>query len=75
MKENLSCITWSKTARGIGLYVNSEFICFHRDTAMFTPKLVDQFTFLSSSISSTESNGNIHLEKEDYGQFIDHMEI
>ena len=54
-------------ARGIGLSVNSdkmEFVCFKQDGAISTIngkclKIVDQFAYLGSNISSTESN-SIH---------------
>ena len=60
-----------QAARGISLYVNSdktEFICFVQDRAISTldnkpMKLVDHFTYLGSSISSTESDVNKRIEK------------
>ena len=60
-----------KAARGIGLYVNSdktEFMCFKQDGDISTLdgkplKLVDQFTYLGSNISSTESDVNIRIGK------------
>ena len=60
-----------QTAGGNGLYVNAnkiEYMCFKWKGAMFTLsgkplKLEDQFIYLSSNISSTESNVNIHLPK------------
>ena len=56
-----------QVVKGIGLYINSnktEFVCFKQDCAIssFHGKLlksVDQFTYLNSNISSTESNLNI----------------
>ena len=53
-----------QVARGIDIYVNAyktEFMHFKQDAAISTLslKLIDQFTYLSSCISSTESNVNI----------------
>ena len=53
-----------QAASGIGHYVNSnkkEFICFNEDGAIssLNDKLVDQFIYFGSKISSTESNVNI----------------
>ena len=59
-----------QTTGGIGLYVNAnktEFMCIKQKGTISTLsgkplKLVDQFTYLSSNISSTESNvNNIHI--------------
>ena len=58
-------------ARGIGLHVNAnktEQMCFKREEAISSLsgkplKLIDKFTYLSSSISSTISDVNIHLSK------------
>ena len=55
----------------IGLHTNAnktEFVCFKREGAISTLnsktlKLVDNFTYLSSNISSIESNVKIHLAK------------
>ena len=60
-----------QSARGIRLYVDSEktwFMYYNQDGAVSSlnrkpVKLVDQFIYLSSSISSTESNINIHIGK------------
>ena len=60
-----------KAARGIGLYVNSditELICFKENGAISTVsgkllKCVDQFIYLGSNISSTESGINICIGK------------
>ena len=60
-----------KAAKGTGLYVNvnkTEFISFKQKGAISIlngkPQgLVDQFTYFSSNISSTESDMNIHLVK------------
>ena len=49
--------------RGRGLYVNSdktEFICLLNSKS---PQLAEQFTYLSSNISSTESEVNISISK------------
>ena len=58
-------------ARGIGLYVNSiktELLCFRQNRAIAILngkllKLVNQFIYLSSNISSTESNVSVHIGK------------
>ena len=50
----------------IGLNVNTnkiQFMCFKQKGALSTLKLVDHFTYLSTNISSTESNVNIRLVK------------
>ena len=55
----------------IGLYVNAnktKFKCFKQKGAISTLsdkplKLINQFKYLVSNISSTESNINIHIEK------------
>ena len=60
-----------KQASGIGLYMNAdkiEFMCFNQDGAasilIVKPlKLVDQFTYLSSNISSTENDVTIRTKK------------
>ena len=57
--------------RGIGLYMNidkTEFMCFNQDGVISEfngkpLKLVDQFTYLGSNISSTESDVNIGISK------------
>ena len=57
--------------RGIGLYVNADkthYMCFKQGGAISnfrsnSFKLVDQFTYLGSNISSTESDVNIQLGK------------
>ena len=61
-KPNSCCISWSKRQKA------SAQICFKqgvlsnlRDKPL---KLVDQFTYLGSNISSTESDVNIDKEKE-----------
>ena len=56
-------------AASIGLHVNAdkmEFTCINQEGAIFTLnggplKLVDNFTYLSSRVSSTESDVNIKL--------------
>ena len=56
---------------GIGLYVNAhktEFICFNQTGNISTqdgssPKLVDKFTYLGSSVSSTEKDIDTRLTK------------
>ena len=60
-----------QAARGIGFYVNTYetvFMCFKHDQAISTLsgkllKLFYQFSYLSSNISSTESNVNICIGK------------
>ena len=60
-----------QTARGIGLYMNAdktEFMHLNQDSAISSlnskpMKLVDQFVYLGSNISSTEIDVNIHLSK------------
>ena len=51
---------------GIGLHRNSDetkYMCFHREGAISTLKLVDKFTYLGSSISSIESDIKMCLAK------------
>ena len=56
-------------ARGIGLFVNidkTEFLCFKQDGTIFTSnglplKLVEQFTYLGSNISSSERDVSIRI--------------
>ena len=58
-------------AGGIGLHVNAdktEFMCFNQSGDIITLKggplnLVDNFTYLRSSVSSTEKDINIQLAK------------
>ena len=55
-----------QAAGGIGLNLNAnktEFMCFKQEGAISTLKFVDQFTYLDSNISSTESNVNIYIGK------------
>ena len=57
-----------RAAGGIGLPVNSdktEFMCFNQNQrgAISTQNLVDKFTYLGSSISSTENDINTQLAK------------
>ena len=55
-----------QAAGGIGLNLNAnktEFMCFKQEGAISTLKFVDQFTYLGSNISSTESNVNIYIGK------------
>ena len=55
-----------QTAAGIGLHVNAdkaEYMCFNQRDNIFTLngsylKLVDKFTYLESSVSSTETDIN-----------------
>ena len=75
-----------QTARGTDFYINSaktELICFKKDDAITTLnekplKLVENFTDLSSKISSTENTVKIRMPKKGmdcYPQVINHMEI
>ena len=60
-----------REAAGIGLYVNAhkmEYMCFNQRGDIFTLnssclKLVDKFTYLGSSVSSTETDINMWLAK------------
>ena len=62
-----------QAAGGIGLYMNinkTEFICFKPDRTIFilsgrSLKLVNQFTYIDSNISSTENDVNICIAKVD----------
>ena len=63
-----------QAAGGIGVHVNvnkTEYTSFTREGAISTLngdplKLVDEFTYLSSSTSSTESDVNMHLSRVDW---------
>ena len=60
-----------RTAAGIGLHVNAhktEYMCFNQAGDIFTQdgtflKLVDKFTYLGSSVSSTEKDIDPRLSK------------
>ena len=60
-----------RAAAGIGLYVNAhntEYMCFNQRSNITTlddnsPKLVDKFNYLGSSVSSTETDINTRLAK------------
>ena len=60
-----------RAAGGIGLYVNvdkTEYTCFNQRCDISTQnggslKLADKFTYLGSSVSSTENEINTHLAK------------
>ena len=75
----LHSLEWA--AAGIGLHVNAhktEYMCFNQAGDISTPerttlKLVDKFTYLGSSISSTEKDIDTWLTKA--WTAIDHMEI
>ena len=70
-----------RAAAGIGLHVNAhktEFMCFNKKGDISTLdgtslKLVDKFTYLGSSVSSTEKDIDTRLTKA--WTAIDHMEI
>ena len=74
-----------QAAKVIGLYMNTnktEYMCFKQKGTISTlhgrpQKLVDKFTYLSSNISSTESDVNLHQAKgtDCYSQVINLMEI
>ena len=64
-KLNSNCIAWSKQ-QGVlsSMWMQTEFTCFKQEGAISTLsgkslKLVDQFPYLNSTISSTESDVNI----------------
>ena len=68
-----------RAATGIGLHANAhktEYMCFNQAGEISTQdgtslKLVDKFTYLGSSVSSTEKDIDTRLTKV----VIDHMEI
>ena len=70
-KQNSLLHSLEQKEGGIDLYVDAnriEFTCFEQKEAISTVsdkllKLVDQFTYLSSNISSTERDVNIRLAK------------
>ena len=78
-KSLLPSLEWA--ADGIGLHVNTdktEYVCFNRrgNISMLKDgplKLVDKFTYIGSSISSTEKNINTQLAKA--WTAIGHMEV
>ena len=61
-----------RAAAGIGLHINvhkAEYMCFNQAGDIFTLEgttleLVDKFTFLGSSVSSTEKDIDRHVAKE-----------
>ena len=56
-----------QAAEGMGLHINTVFICFKQEGAISTlsgkPQKLNEFTYLGSNISSTESDFNICTEK------------
>ena len=60
-----------RAAAGIGLHVNAhktEYMCYNQTGNITTldgasPRLVDKFTYLGSSVSSTENDINTRLTK------------
>ena len=72
-----------RAAAGIGLYVNAhktEYLCFNQTGNIFTLngnslELVNKFTYLGSSVSSTDSDIDTRLTKTFYRKAISHMEI
>ena len=70
-----------RAAGGIGLHVNAhktEYMCFNQTGNIFTLngsslKLVDKFTYLGSSVLSTEKD--IHKGMNSYRLAIGHMEV
>ena len=73
--------SWERAAAGIGLHVNAhktEYRCYNQAGNISTLegtslKLVDKFTYLGSSVSSTEKDIDMWLTKA--WTAIDHMEI
>ena len=58
--------SFERTAAGIDLYVNAhktEYMCFNQAGDISTLKLVDKFTYLGSSVSSTEKDIDSQLTK------------
>ena len=61
--------SWERAAAGIGFHVNAnktEFMCYNKTGDISTLdgtslKLVDKFSYLGSSVSSTEKDMNIRL--------------
>ena len=72
---------WEQPAGGTVLHMNAnktEYMCFKLERTISTLnsgplKLVDKFMYLGSSVSSTESNINMHLAKG--WTAIDYMEV
>ena len=72
-KPNSCRMTWSRQQESIGLHVNAkkkktEYMCFTREGVISSLncdhlKLVDKLTYIGSSVSSTESHGNMNLSK------------
>ena len=64
-------IVWNELQAGIGLHVNAhktEYMCFNQTNDIFklnggSLKLVDKFTYIGSSVSSTETDINTRLAK------------
>ena len=57
-----------RAAAGIGLHVNAPYMCYNQTGDIFTLdgtslKLVDKFTYLGSSVSSTEKDIDTRLTK------------
>ena len=63
--------TLERVAAGVGLHVNAhktKYMCFNQTGDISTldgtsPKLVDKFTYLGSSVSSTEKDIDMQLTK------------
>ena len=54
----------AKVAGGIGLYMKTdktEYMCFNQKEDISTLKLKNKFTYLGSSVSSTEKDINVRL--------------
>ena len=74
-KSLLHSLGWA--AAGIGLHVNTdkmEYMCFNQRGNISTLKggslkLVDKFTYLKSSVSSTEKDINMWLPKASTGHW------
>ena len=77
--KGYASLEWA--AAGIGLHVNApktEYMCFNQAGDISTReettlKLVDKFTYLGSSVSSTEKDINMRLMKA--WTAIDHLSI
>ena len=63
LKPNLCCIAWSRQQEAlVSTWTKMKVHVFTQDYGKLL-KLVDQFIYLSSNISSTESSVNIYIDK------------
>ena len=75
IKPKHYCIVWNGLAASIGPHVNAhktEYMCYNQTSDISTRdgaplKLVDKFTFLGSSVSSTEKDIDTRLTKAETG--------